>query len=223
MGDLSGLDLTAGWQGAEALLARGVGVLVDWQSAWGVVPGAMVLFAVLTLWSATGLPGCSVLILAIGALFGWVWGTLLVSVASTVGATIAFCVARWGWRSSLQQRHAAQLAQLNRVLVDRGPWVLLMLRVAPAIPFPLLNPLMGLTSMRVLPYFVWSYLGMLGGTLMWVWLGQGLGSNGLDLLVDPRLWLVAAMLVLSATWASRMSRRWVAEATPDPASARRAA
>jgi uncharacterized membrane protein YdjX (TVP38/TMEM64 family) len=84
-----------------------------------------------------------------------------------------------------------------------------MLRVAPVIPFPLLNPLMGLTTMRALPFFAWSYVGMLGGTVVWVVVGQGIGRSGLGALADPRLWLLVAMLGVAMWWASRVSRRWL--------------
>jgi uncharacterized membrane protein YdjX (TVP38/TMEM64 family) len=130
------------------------------------------------------------------------------SVASTVGATLAFGAARWGLRASLRQRHAAQLAQIDRLLVQKGPWVLVLLRMAPLIPFPLLNPLMGLTTMRAAPFFLWSYFGMLGGTVVWVLVGQGMGQVGLEVLRDPRLWLLVALLALATLWAARVSRRW---------------
>jgi uncharacterized membrane protein YdjX (TVP38/TMEM64 family) len=199
-----------GWlSAAHAVLHSGAGDLLAWEAGLAPGVGACCVFAALTLWAATGLPGVSVLILAVGAVYGLWWGTLIVSLASTVGATMAFLAARHGLRERLRRRHAVQLERLDQLFVQRGPWVLLLLRLAPAIPFPLLNPLMGLTSIRIAPFFLWSWIGMLGGTLLWVWVGEGLARAGLAVLGDLRVWAVLAGLVvlgaLSRAWAGRLS------------------
>ncbi len=192
----------------NAVVLGGVQSLMAWEAGLPGGLGACAVFCALTLWAAVGVPGASVLILAVGAVYGVWWGTLIVSVASTVGATIAFSLARRGLREPLRRRHARHLAQMDRLLVQRGPWVLLLLRTAPVIPFPLLNPMMGLTTMRVVPFCAWSYLGMLGGTALWVLVGQGLAQAGLAVVEDVRVWALLGLLVALAVGARRLSRRW---------------
>lgn len=130
-----------------------------------------VLFAGL---SALSLPGCSVLALAAGPCFGLVGGTLLVALASTVGATLPFLAARHWARERVRRRWGARLAGLEAAIARDGSWLLFVLRLAPVIPFPVLNPLMGLSAMPAGRYFGVSLLGMLAGSAAYVQAGIGL-------------------------------------------------
>lgn len=132
-------------------------------------------------WKATGLyalvyivvtglslPGAAVLTLAGGAVFGLLWGTVVVSFASTLGATLAFLASRFLFRDFVKDRFQTQLAVIDRGLARDGTFYLLTLRLVPAFPFFLINLLMGLTAMPTRTFYWVSQMGMLAGTLVYV-------------------------------------------------------
>lgn len=170
---------------------------------------AAALFALFTLLSALALPGCSVLALAAGMVLGWLPGTLLVVLASTVGATLSFMAARHLWRDALQRRWGHRLTRLQADLARDGAFYLFSLRMAPVIPYALINPLMGLSGMSTRQFFGVSLLGMLAGSAAYVHAGTALArAQGWHDLLSPSTW--AGLLVLAALpWAARSSWRWV--------------
>ena len=135
-----------------------------------------VYFGVYVAVTALSLPGAVILTLAGGAIFGLVWGTVVVSFASTVGATLAMLAARTILRDSIEQRFGKRLAELNKGVEREGPFYLFTLRLIPAMPFFVLNLLMGLTRMKTLTYFWVSQLGMLAGTIVYVYAGTELAK-----------------------------------------------
>jgi uncharacterized membrane protein YdjX (TVP38/TMEM64 family) len=171
------------------------------------------LFVVFTLFSALALPGCSVLALAAGATLGLGWGTALVALASTAGATLSFLAARHWWRDSVRQRWGHRMQSLEDGLARDGALYLFVLRMVPLIPFPLLNPLMGLSAMPVMQFAVTSLLGMLLGSAAFVYAGTALGHTQIGALnwASPPLLVglsVALVLPLVAGrwWAWRTQR-----------------
>lgn len=118
--------------------------------------------------TALSVPGAVILTLAGGALFGVALGTVVVSFASSVGATLAFLVARFFLRDPVQRRFGSSLAAVNRGVERDGPFYLFLLRLVPVFPFFVINGVMALTPMRVLPFYVVSQIGMLPGTLVYV-------------------------------------------------------
>ena len=167
------------------------------------------LFLLFTLLSALALPGCSLLALTAGLCMGWLAGTVLVVLASTVGATLSFLVARHLWRDRVRQRFGHRLAHIEAGLARDGAFFLFSLRVAPVIPYPLINPLMGLSAMPVRQFFAASLLGMLAGSAAYVYAGSALGrAQGWQDLFGPGLWAAAAGLAL-LPWATRWGwRSW---------------
>ena len=155
-------------------------------------------FLLFTLMAAVPLPGCSVLALAAGVWWGWVGGALLVTLASTVGATLAFLAARNVGRETVQRRWGHRLHRLEAVLDRHGGVLLFWLRLAPVIPYPVLNPLLGLTGMSTARFFAGSAAGMLAGSALYAWLGAELGHavSGRDLLTPPVLAALAALVLL---------------------------
>ena len=109
-------------------------------------------------------------------LFGWYFGVLqgvlLVSFASTTGATLAFLLSRFLFRNSVQNRFGDRLNAFNRALEREGPFYLFSLRLIPAVPFFVINAVMGLTPIRVWTFWWVSQLGMLAGTLVYVYAGS---------------------------------------------------
>ncbi|WP_086616628.1 FAD-dependent oxidoreductase [Erythrobacter tepidarius] len=118
--------------------------------------------------TAASLPGAALMTLAAGALFGVVTGTVLVSFASTLGATLAFLSARYVLRDSIEARFGERLKAINTGLERDGAFYLFSLRMIPAFPFFMVNLAMGLTRMRTWTYVWVSQLGMLLGTIAYV-------------------------------------------------------
>jgi pyruvate/2-oxoglutarate dehydrogenase complex dihydrolipoamide dehydrogenase (E3) component/uncharacterized membrane protein YdjX (TVP38/TMEM64 family) len=153
-----------------------------------VIFGFFVFYVIVT---ALSLPGATVLTLAAGALFGLLWGTVLVSFASSLGATLAFLASRYLLRDSVQRRFGDRLKVVNDGVARDGGIYLLTLRLVPLFPFFLINMLMGLTPIRTRTYYLVSQLGMLPGTLVYVNAGTQLakienvyGILSLDLLIS---------------------------------------
>ena len=118
-------------------------------------------FALYVALCALSFPGAAVVTLAGGALFGLVVGTILVSFASTLGATLAFLSSRYLLRDWVRQKFGAKLGAIDAGVAKEGAFYLFMLRIVPAAPFFLVNLLMGLTAIRTWTYFWVSQIGML--------------------------------------------------------------
>lgn len=130
--------------------------------------------AIYVLVTSLSLPGAAVLTLAAGAIFGFWVGTLVVSFASTIGATLACLVARFLLRDWVQRRFGDRLATINRGIEEEGSFYLFTLRLIPVFPFFLINLAMGPTGMRLLTYYWVSQVGMLPGTMAYVNAGKQL-------------------------------------------------
>jgi pyruvate/2-oxoglutarate dehydrogenase complex dihydrolipoamide dehydrogenase (E3) component/uncharacterized membrane protein YdjX (TVP38/TMEM64 family) len=189
--------------------------------AWRAVHPAQAAVAFFTAYVAmTGLslPGATLLTLAIGALFGLLWGTVLVSFASSIGATIAFLVSRFVLRDWVQRTYGTQLRAIDRGVEKEGGLYLFTLRLIPAVPFFVINLAMGLTGMRVRTFYWVSQLGMLAGTVVYVYAGTQLGRIGsLRDVVSPGLigallalgvFPLAAKKLIDAYKARRVYARW---------------
>ena len=129
---------------------------------------AAVYFVVYVAVTTLSLPGATVMTLAGGAVFGLLWGTLLVSFASTIGATLAFLVSRFLLRDMIQQRFGDKLKAVNAGVEEDGAFYLFTLRLVPAFPFFVINLVMGLTPLATRTFYWVSQLGMLAGTLVYV-------------------------------------------------------
>lgn len=133
-------------------------------------------FALYVVAAALSFPGASILTLAAGAMFGLGLGLLVVSFASSLGALLAFWVARYLLRNSMQQRFGKLLAPVNAGLAKDGTFYLLTLRLVPVFPFWLINLLMGLTTLGAKRFYVVSQVGMLVGTAVYVNAGTQLAA-----------------------------------------------
>jgi pyruvate/2-oxoglutarate dehydrogenase complex dihydrolipoamide dehydrogenase (E3) component/uncharacterized membrane protein YdjX (TVP38/TMEM64 family) len=137
---------------------------------------AALFFLVYVAAAALSIPGAVILTLAAGALFGLGWGLLLVSFASSLGALLAFLVARHLLREAIQARFGQRLAPLNEGVRKDGTFYLLTLRLVPVFPFWLINLLMGLTPMGAARFYAVSQVGMLAGTAVYVNAGTQLAA-----------------------------------------------
>ncbi len=135
--------------------------------------GFFLLYVVIT---GISLPGATVMTLAAGAVFGLVTALILVSFASTIGASVAFLVSRYLFRDMVESRFGASLKSINDGIEKEGPFYLFALRLVPAFPFFVINLVMGLTGLRLWTFFWVSQLGMLAGTVVYVNAGTQLGQ-----------------------------------------------
>ncbi|MEE8366590.1 MAG: FAD-dependent oxidoreductase [Gammaproteobacteria bacterium] len=122
------------------------------------------------------LPGAAVLTLVAGAVFGFVTALILVSFASTIGASLAFLVSRYLFRDLVQTRFGGSLKSINDGMEKDGVFYLFALRLVPAFPFFVINLVMGLSSIRLWPYYWVSQVGMLAGTMVYVNAGTQLAQ-----------------------------------------------
>ncbi|MDX1318826.1 MAG: VTT domain-containing protein, partial [Oceanospirillum sp.] len=168
--------------------------LADWRDhSPFVTAGAFFLIYVAV--TALSLPGATIMTLAIGAVYGLLEGLILVSFASTIGATLAFLVARFVLRDSVQQRFGDRLTAFNQGVEREGAFYLFTLRLVPVFPFFLINLLMGLTPLKARTFYWVSQIGMLPGTLVYVNAGTQLGQlDSLSGIVSPEILLSFALL-----------------------------
>ncbi|MGR8920042.1 MAG: FAD-dependent oxidoreductase [Gammaproteobacteria bacterium] len=180
-----------------------------------------ICFLVYTAATALSVPGAFVMTLAAGAVFGLAWGTLIVSFASTAGATIAFLMSRYLFRGLVQARFGHRLTTINRGIRKDGPLYLLTLRLIPIIPFIGINLLMALTPISARNFYVYSQVGMLPATLVYVNAGTQLaGIDQLGDIASPAvlgsLALLGAFPFMGRTLANFIRRRRFLERFPPP-------
>jgi len=138
--------------------------------------------------TALSLPGAAVMTLAGGAMFGFWNGLVVVSFASTIGATLACFVARFLLRDWVQKKFGDKLTTINKGIEKEGAFYLFSLRLVPIFPFFVINLAMGLTTMRLLTFYWVSQIGMLPGTMVYVNAGKELGRiESLSGILSPGL------------------------------------
>jgi len=135
-----------------------------------------IAFAVYVVVTGLSLPGAAALTLVSGWLFGFWRAVLLVSFASTTGATLAFLLSRFLFRDFVQRRFGERLQKFDEALEQEGAFYLFALRLVPAVPFFVINAVMGLTPIRTRTYWWVSQLGMLPGTAVYVAAGASVPS-----------------------------------------------
>jgi pyruvate/2-oxoglutarate dehydrogenase complex dihydrolipoamide dehydrogenase (E3) component/uncharacterized membrane protein YdjX (TVP38/TMEM64 family) len=179
-----------------------------------------VFFAIYVAVAALSLPGAAIMTLLAGAIFGLWVGTLVVSFASSIGATLAMLVSRYVLRDSVKTRFGARLADIDKGIARDGAFYLFTLRLVPVFPFFVINLLMGLTSIKARTFYWVSQLGMLAGTLVYVNAGtqlaqitslQGILSPGLiGSFVLFGLFPLVAKKIVDAVQRRKVYARWAA-------------
>lgn len=158
--------------------------------------------------AGASLPGAAILTLAAGALFGLVIGTVLVSFASSIGATLAFFASRYLFRDAVRARFGDRLRAIDAGVARDGAFYLFTLRLVPAFPFFLVNLLMGLTTIRAPTFYLVSQLGMFAGTVVFVNAGTQLaGIKSVSGIASPGL--IASFVALGVfPWIARAIVGW---------------
>ncbi len=188
------------WRGSSPLLAVGA------------------FFAIYVLVTALSLPGAAVMTLVGGALFGLLWGTVIISFASSIGALLAFLVSRYLLQDTVQSKFGDRLKAFNAGIEKDGAFYLFTLRLVPIFPFFMINLLMGLTPIRARTFYWVSQVGMLAGTLVYVNAGTQLAQlESLSGILSPGLILSFVLLgifpllarkVTAAIQARRVYSKW---------------
>jgi len=165
-----------------------------WRSADPLMIGG-VFFLFYVVVTGLSLPGAVLMTLTAGALFGLLWGTVIVSFASSAGATLAFLVSRYLLRDAVQNRFGERIKAINNGVKKEGAFYLFTLRLVPLFPFFLINLLMGLTPMRAATFYGVSQLGMFAGTVVYINAGTQLAQlDSLAGILSPGLLLSFALL-----------------------------
>jgi uncharacterized membrane protein YdjX (TVP38/TMEM64 family) len=155
----------------------------------------VIYFVIYVLATSLSLPGAVVMTLAGGALFGLLVGTLIVSFASTAGATLACLVSRFLLRDWVQGKFGDKATKINEGVAREGAFYLFTLRLVPIFPFWLINLLMGLTKMPLRKFYWVSQLGMLAGTIVYVNAGKELAKvESLKGILSPVLLVSFALM-----------------------------
>jgi uncharacterized membrane protein YdjX (TVP38/TMEM64 family) len=161
------------------------------------VRSGAVFFLAYVLVTALSLPGAAVMTLAGGAIFGLFWGLVIVSFASTLGATLAMLISRRLLGDVVQRRFARQLESINQGLVRDGGFYLFSIRMVPLFPFFVVNLVMGLTPIATWTYYWVSQVGMLPGTFVFVFAGTQLAAvEGVGDVLSPGLIVALSLLGL---------------------------
>ncbi len=207
LGRFLSLDYIKGAQASFAALYAAQPVLV-----------MAAFFAVYVAVTALSFPGAALLTLLAGAVFGLWVGTVVVSFASSLGATLAMLVSRYLLRDSVKSRFGARLADIDKGIEREGAFYLFTLRLVPVFPFFVINLLMGLTKMKGTTFYWVSQLGMLAGTLVYVNAGTQLARiDSLKGILSPGLLLSFVLLglfpllakkIIDAVNARRVYARW---------------
>ena len=147
--------------------------------------------------TALSLPAAAAMTLLAGALFGFITGLILVSFASTIGATLAFLIARFLLRDLVQNRYGSYLKKINEGFEREGAFYLFALRLVPAFPFFLINLVTALLPIKIWTFYWVSQLGMLAGTAVYVYAGTELGRiSSFSDITSPGLLIAFTLLGL---------------------------
>ena len=196
------------------------GAQADFAALYAARPWmvATAFLAVYVAVAALSLPGAAILTLLAGAIFGLLVGTVVVSFASSLGATLAMLFSRYVLRDSVKARFGARLADIDKGIEREGAFYLFTLRLVPVFPFFVINLLMGLTKMKAATFYGVSQIGMLAGTVVYVYAGTQLAQiTSLGSIVSPGLaaalvllgvFPLAAKKVIDAIQARRVYARW---------------
>ena len=191
------------------------------DNPWLVYGAAFLVYVAVT---GLSLPGAAALTLVFGWYFGFLRAVVLVSFASTTGASLAFLLSRYVFGHAVRSRFGGRLRAFDAALARDGALYLFTLRLVPAVPFFVINLVMGLTPLRLATFWWVSQAGMLPGTAVYVYAGaavpdlQVLGERGLGGIVSPQVLAAFVLLGVFPLVVKTVMRRLRPGGGPDPAS-----
>jgi len=186
--------------------------ILDWVAAQGI--WAPLLFILVYAGAAVGFIPGSILTLSAGAIFGVVKGTVLVSVASTLAAAISFLLGRFALRGWIEKKlsHKPAFKAIDEAVGREGWKIVFLLRLSPVFPFTLLNYGLGLTQIRFWPAIFASWVGMLPGTILYVYIGSLAQVTTQETTTAQTVLYGVGLLttVIVTIWITRIARRALA-------------
>jgi len=135
-----------------------------------------IYFSIYVISTALSIPGATILTLFAGFIFGTLWGTIIASFASTLGATFSMLISRYFFRSYLESKFSEKIKVINEGIEKEGNFYLFAMRLVPIFPFFVINLLFGLTKAKISNFFFISQIGMLAGTILYVYAGNRLSQ-----------------------------------------------
>ena len=172
------------------------------ENPWTTAIAFLIAYVLVT---GISLPGAALLTLTAGALFGLVQGVVIVSFASSIGATVAFTIARYLFRDAVRSRFGRYLTSIDRGIENDGAFYLFALRLVPVFPFFAINLVMSLTPLSTWTFYWVSQIGMLFATVVYVNAGAELGQiESVGDVLSPALWISFALLGLAPLIAKKI-------------------
>ncbi len=200
----------------EFFLSKQTEIAAYVQANWA--QAALIYFVLYVVVTGLSLPGAAIMTLAGGAIFGLLWGTVLVSFASSIGATLAFITSRFLLRDWVQGKFGDKLKPINDGVVKEGAFYLFALRLVPAFPFFMVNLVMGLTTLKAVTFYWVSQIGMLAGTLVFVYAGTQLGEFKIGAGLISAFVLLGLFPLIAKKFLDALKARKVYAKWPRPAS-----
>ncbi len=186
-----------------------LGRVIEYRHAQPLA-AALIFTALYVTVAAASIPGALILTLAGGAIFGFVVGSLLVSISATTGATIAFLISRYLFDDWVQHKMGERLTKVREKFRVEGALYLFSIRLVPAFPFFVVNLVMGLTSIKTTTYMAASFLGMLAPSMVFVNAGTQLAKlESVNGLLSPQI--IASFVLLAVfPYAAKYALRFIA-------------
>jgi len=165
---------------------------------------AVIVFcSIYIIFTALSIPGAVFLTLIAGAVFGLLYGTIWVSISSTIGATLAFLMSRFFFQQAVKQKFGDRIKTIEENFEKDGAFYLFSMRLVPAIPFFVINLVMGLTPIKTSHYVLASWAGMLAGTIVYVNAGTQLSKlESLSGILSPPI-IVSFLLLATFPYVAR--------------------
>ena len=163
----------------------------------------LIFCSVYIAFTALSIPGAVFLTLIGGAIFGLLYGTIWISISSTTGATLAFLMSRFFFHDAVKLKFGDRLSGIEKSLKKDGAFYLFSMRLVPAIPFFVINLVMGLTPIKTSHYILASWSGMLAGTIVYVNAGTQLSKlDSLSGILSPPI-IISFLLLASFPYIAR--------------------
>jgi len=167
--------------------------VIDAYVAANPLQAGAIFFLIYVAVTGLSLPGALLMTVVAGAIFGLLWGTIIVSFAASIGATLAFLSSRLGLRDSIQAKFGQYLKPINEGIDKDGAFYLFTLRLVPAFPFFVINLVIGLTPLKIWTFYWVSQIGMLAGTMVYVNAGTEISK------IDSLKGILSPGLIISFT------------------------
>jgi len=185
----------------ENLKARQADIEV-YRSSYPVL-AVLIFCSMYIVFTALSIPGAVFLTLIGGAIFGLFYGTIWISISSTTGATLAFLMSRFFFQDAVKEKFGDRLSGIEENLKKDGAFYLFSMRLVPAIPFFMINLVMGLTPIKASHYILASWSGMLAGTIVYVNAGTQLSKlESLGGILSPPI-IISFLLLASFPYVAR--------------------